>query len=64
MHVNTCIYAHPYLQMALSMGAVDSVMVDGSALPYEDNVKWTAKMTQAAHAKVGRKQASKSVWST
>lgn len=37
--------------MALRLG-VDSVMCDGSALPYEENVAWTAKMAAKAHALV------------
>lgn len=37
--------------MALKLG-VDSVMCDGSALPYEENVAWTAKMAAKAHALV------------
>lgn len=30
---------------------VDSVMCDGSAKPYEENVSWTAQMTRLAHSK-------------
>lgn len=37
--------------MALKLG-VDSVMCDGSALPYEENVAWTAMMAAKAHALV------------
>lgn len=39
--------------MALKLG-VDSVMCDGSALPYEENVAWTAMMAQKAHAVVSQ----------
>lgn len=35
--------------LSLSNG-VDSVMVDGSALPLEENIKWTSRMTSIAHA--------------
>lgn len=34
-----------------ALDLVDSVMCDGSALPYEENVAWTAKMTRLAHSK-------------
>ncbi len=43
----------PHTQMALRLG-VDSVMCDGSALPYEENVAWTARMAAMAHALVRR----------
>ena len=33
------------------MGLVDSVMCDGSAHPYEENVAWTRRMTALAHQK-------------
>jgi len=38
--------------MALEHG-VDSIMVDGSAMPFEDNMRWTAKMAALAHDKFG-----------
>jgi hypothetical protein len=39
------------IRLALELG-VDSVMVDGSAMPYDDNVAWTAERSAEAHAKV------------
>ena len=38
------------LEVLQSGCQVDSVMVDGSALPYEENLRWTAAMATHAHA--------------
>ena len=37
------------VELALSCG-VDSIMVDGSAMPLDQNIIWTRKMTELAHA--------------
>jgi len=42
----------PLIRAALENG-VDSIMVDGSALPLEENMRWTAKMAALAHDKFG-----------
>ena len=43
------------IHMALRAG-VDSIMVDGSAMPFEQNMEWTAKMAALAHAQVWQVQ--------
>jgi tagatose 1,6-diphosphate aldolase GatY/KbaY len=37
------------VELALRCG-VDSIMVDGSAMPLDENISWTKKMTELAHA--------------
>ncbi|EKU21683.1 fructose-bisphosphate aldolase, class II [Nannochloropsis gaditana CCMP526] len=39
------------IEQVLATQLVDSVMCDGSAKPYEENVSWTAQMTRLAHSK-------------
>lgn len=42
------------IQLALDCG-VDSVMVDGSHLEFEENLRWTAKMVQSLYVNPSRR---------
>lgn len=54
VHVPVCIHLDHSRQYDQTMQAIQlgfqSVMFDGSALPFEENVKWTSKVVEAARA--------------